>query len=131
MSECGLFWVGGSLFWVGVGGWGWVHCLIMPKSKFCMIMNVQTMYITFLHIYKKCTNFTKLVESLDQKPLETWNVCFLYIQTTYKLYKTYKTSSLKQPLYVFCTYKQCTNYTKFIQMLIKSYTLLPMYVFCI
>ena len=80
-SEWALFWVGGALFcvggggwalfWVGGGGWGWVHCLIMPKSKFCMIMNVQTMYITFLHIYKKCTNFTKLVESLDQKPLET------------------------------------------------------------
>ena len=24
MSECGLFWVGGTLFWVGEGEWGWV-----------------------------------------------------------------------------------------------------------
>ena len=30
-------------------------------SKFCLIMNVQKMYIKFLHIYKKCTNCTKLV----------------------------------------------------------------------
>ena len=49
------------------------------KSKFCMIMNVQKMYIKILHIYKTCTNCTKLVQSLDQKQLETWNVCFLYI----------------------------------------------------
>ena len=62
MSECRLFWVGETLFWVGgdgwgifwgwvwVGGaliwvngagwvglggdeWGWVHCLIMPKKE--------------------------------------------------------------------------------------------------
>ena len=26
------------------------------KSKFWMIINVQKMYIKFLHIYKKCTN---------------------------------------------------------------------------
>ena len=31
----------------------------------------KKMYITFLHIYKKCTNCTKLVQSLDQKQLET------------------------------------------------------------
>ena len=41
MSECGLLWVDGALFWVGRGwvamsggGWrggeGWVHCLIIP-----------------------------------------------------------------------------------------------------
>ena len=40
---------------------------------------------------------------------------------------------VKLEMYVFCTYKQCTNYTKCIQMLIKSYMLLMMqlYVFCI
>ena len=25
-----LFWVCGALFWVSGGGWGWVHCLVMP-----------------------------------------------------------------------------------------------------
>ena len=35
------------------------------KSTFCMIMNVQKMHIKFLHIYKKCTNCTKLVKSSD------------------------------------------------------------------
>ena len=23
-SECEVFWVGGTLFWVGGSGWGWV-----------------------------------------------------------------------------------------------------------
>ena len=46
---------------------------------------------------------------------------FLYIKTGYKLYKTYTTSWLKLPLYDFCIYAQCTNYTKCMQMLITSY----------
>ena len=33
---------------------------------------------------------------------------------------------VKLEMYVFCAYKQCTNYTKCIQMLIKSYMLLMM-----
>ena len=60
------------------------------KSKFCMIMNVQNMYIKFLHIYKKvqtvqnfciykqCTKYTKHV--------------FCTYKIMYKLYKTYTTS---------------------------------------
>ena len=61
------------------------------KSKFCM--NVKKSYITFLHTYlQKCTKCTKLVQSLDQKKLESWNLCFMYIQTLYKLNKTYTTS---------------------------------------
>ena len=51
------------------------------------------------------------------------------IQTMYKLYKTYTNSSLQQRFYVFCTYRLYANYTKCIQMLIESYTLLLMYVF--
>ena len=51
----------------------------------------KKLYITFLHIYEKCTKCIKLVQSLDQKRLETCNVCFL-------------------------TYKLCTNYTKLIQL---------------
>ena len=57
------------------------------KSKFCMIMNVQNMYIKFLHIYKKvqtvqnfciykqCTKYTKHIQLA-----ETTFICFLYIQ---------------------------------------------------
>ena len=79
------------------------------KSKLCMIMNVQEIYIKFLHIYKKNIQTTKLVQSSDQKRLQTWNVfctnstkpiqfkqqpetafvCFLYTETMHKLYKTY------------------------------------------
>ena len=33
-------------------------------------------------------------------------------------------------MYIFCAYKQCSNYTKCIQMLIESYMLLMMYFFC-
>ena len=57
-----------------------------------MIINVQKMNIKFLHIYKKCTkkctNWTKLV----------W------------------TKSGLKLMYVFCTYKQWTNYTKPIKL---------------
>ena len=35
------------------------------KSKFCMIMNIQKVYIKFLHIYKKFTNCTKVVHGSD------------------------------------------------------------------
>ena len=35
------------------------------KSKFCVTMTVKEMYIKFLHIYKKCTNCTKLIQSSD------------------------------------------------------------------
>ena len=33
------------------------------KSKFCMIMNIQKIYIKFLYTYKKCTNCTKCVHT--------------------------------------------------------------------
>ena len=35
------------------------------KSKFRRIINVQNMYIKFLHIYKKRKSCTKLVQSSD------------------------------------------------------------------
>ena len=54
-------------------------------------MNIQKTYIKFLHIYKKCTKCTKLVQSSVIK-------------------------GLKLEMYVFCTYKHCTNYTKLIQL---------------
>ena len=57
------------------------------KSKFCMIMNVQQVYIKFLYIYKN-------------------------VQTVQNLYKVQTKNSLKLKMYVFCAYKQCTNYTK-------------------
>ena len=44
------------------------------QIKICMIMNVQKSYIAFtqkINIYKKCTKCTKLVQSLDQKRLQT------------------------------------------------------------
>ena len=81
------------------------------KSKLCMIMNAQEIYIKFLHTYKKniqttklqykvqtkngfklemfvfCTNSTKPIQ-FKQQP-ETAFVCFLYTETMHKLYKTY------------------------------------------
>ena len=65
-----------------------------------------------------------------------------YIQKLYKLYKTCKMCKenmyknrlkygLKLETGVCCTYKQCTNYTKCMKMLIESYVLLLMYDLCI
>ena len=54
-----------------------------------MKLNVQKIYIKFLHTHKICTNCTKFVQSANWKELETWNVCFFYLQIMYKLYKTY------------------------------------------
>ena len=51
-------------------------------------MNVQKMYIKSLHIYKKCSNCTELVQSSGLK-LKMYVFC---IQTMYKLYKIYTTS---------------------------------------
>ena len=66
--------------------------IVQIKILYDNVWNVQKSYIPFLHIHKKFTKCTELVQSLDQKRLETWNVCFLYIQTLFKLYKTYTTS---------------------------------------
>ena len=46
---------------------------------------------------------------------------FLYLQAVYKLYKTYTTREIKRPLHFFCTYTQCKNYAKCMQMLMESY----------
>ena len=61
-----------------------------------MIMNVQEIYIKFLQIYKN-------------------------VQPVQNLYRVHTDKSLKLEMYVFCTYKQYTNYTKCIRMLIESY----------
>ena len=82
-----------------------------------MIKNVQEINIKFLHICIKRTRCTNLLQNPNSKEIETCDVSFLYIQTMYKLYKTYDTSQLKLSLYVFL--HAITNYTKYIQMLIK------------
>ena len=38
------------------------------------------------------------------------------VQTVQNLYKVQTEKGLKLEMYVFCTYKQCTNYTKPIQL---------------
>ena len=68
-------------------------------------------------MYEKCTSNSQI---------NTKNV-----QTVQNLYKVQTKNSLKLEMDVFCTYKQCTNYTKCIVMLIKLYMQLLMYVFCI
>ena len=45
-----------------------------------------------IHIYKSCTDCTKLVQSANWKEFETWNVCFLHMQTMCKLCSTYTIS---------------------------------------
>ena len=64
------------------------------KSKFCIIMNVHKKYIKFLYIYKNCTNCSCKTCS----------------------YKVLTKNALQLEMYVVCTYKQCTNYTKAIQL---------------
>ena len=78
-------------------------------------------YIQKYTNYKTCTKF---------RPKTASNLkCLVFVQTVQNQYNS--SSNLKQPLYVFCTQKQCTNYIKRIQMLIESYILLLMFVFCI
>ena len=91
-------------------------CKKCTSNSYINTKNVQTVH----NLYK--------VHTKNSLKLEMYVFC---IQTMYKLYKTYTISSLKWPLYVFCTYTQCKNYTKCIQMLIKSNMQMPMYVFCI
>ena len=92
-----------------------------------IIQNAKFVYI----LYTKIVQIKILYDNECTKNVHTKNVCFLYIQTMCKVYKTHTTSKLKRPLHVFCTYTQCTNYTKCMQMLIESYMRLLMYVFCI
>ena len=50
------------------------------KPKFCMIMNVQKMYIKFLHIYKKCRNC--IYKTYTKFRLKTgWNLkCMFFVR---------------------------------------------------
>ena len=59
--------------------------LVLHKSKYCMIISVQKVYIKFLHIY-------------------------INVQTVANLYKVQAKNLLKLKIYIFCSYKQCTNY---------------------
>ena len=85
-------------------------------------------------MYKKCTSnsyiYTKnaqtvqnlhKVQTKNGLKLEMYVFIHSYKQCTNYTYKTYTTSELKRPLYVFCSHTQCTNYTKCIHMLIESY----------
>ena len=53
-----LFWVCGALFWVSGGGWGWVHCLVMPivttKKKLLRILLLDVVRHAQL-----CPNFAR------------------------------------------------------------------------
>ena len=53
-------------------------------------------------MYKKCTSNSY--------------ICTKNVQTVKNLYKVQTKNSLKIKMYVFCTYKQCTKYTKPIQL---------------
>ena len=53
-------------------------------------------------MYKKCTSNSY--------------ICTKNVQTVKNLYKIQTKNSLKIKMYVFCTYKQCTKYTKPIQL---------------
>ena len=69
-----------------------MYTKIMQNTKFVYIL-----YTNILHKSKFCMNVQKM-----------------YI--IQNLYKVQTESSLKLEMYVFCTYKQCTNYTKPIQL---------------
>ena len=56
-------------------------------------------------MYKKCT----LNSYIYTKYVQT-------VQNFTKLYKVQTKNGLKLEMYIFCTYKQCTNYTKPIQL---------------
>ena len=45
--------------------------IVQIKILYDNVWNVQKSYIPFLHIQKKFTKCTELVQSLDQKRLET------------------------------------------------------------
>ena len=90
-------------------------------------------------MYKKCTSqsdiYTKNVQTVQNLyKVQTKNSLKLemYILCTYKQCTNYTkaTSKLKQTFYVIWTYTHCINYTKCMQMLIES-CVAPIYDFCV
>ena len=74
--------------------------------------------------YKQCTNCTKPIQVANWNGLCMFFVHINNVQTIRNLH-----NYLTEKIFVcFLYYKQCTNYKKCVQMLIKSYMLLLMYV---
>ena len=87
---------------------------------------VQKLY----KLYIKTIKNTKFVYIFCIQKLYKWWM-YKNVQTVENLYKVQTKNGFKLEMYVFCTYTQCTNYIKCIQMLIESYMRLLMYAFCI
>ena len=45
MSVCELFWVGGTLFWLGGDEWGWLYYSIMPMITVDNVVILETLKI--------------------------------------------------------------------------------------
>ena len=65
-----------------------MYTKIMQNTKYVYILYTKIVQIKILYdnectekLHHISTLLYKLVQSLDQKQLETLNVCFLYIQT--------------------------------------------------
>ena len=71
-------------------------------------------------MYLKIIQNTKFIYILHTKIVQIKilydNICTKNVQTVKNLYKVQTKNSLKIKMYVFCTYKQCTKYTKPIQL---------------
>ena len=67
----------------------------LDKTHTKIIQNTKFVYILYIKIAQIKISYnnecTKNIQSANWKELETLNVCFLYIQTMYKLHKTYTT----------------------------------------
>ena len=88
--------------------------------------SVQKLY----KLYTKTIKNTKFVYIFCIQNLCKWWM-YKNVQTVENLFKVQTKNGFKLEMYVFCTYTQCTNYTKCIQMLIESCMWLLMYAFCI
>ena len=94
-----------------------MYTKIMQNTKFVYILYTKITQIKILYD-KECTKNIHQILTYIQKN----------VQTVQNLCKVQTKNGLKLEIYVFCTYKQCKNYTKCTQMLIESYMWLLMYV---
>ena len=97
-----------------------------PLPKICTktIKNVYKNYakqlICIYSIYKDCTNLNFVLYWIYKKcTSNSYIYIYIYttnVQTIQNLYKVQIKNGLRLEMYVYCIYKQCTNYTKLIQL---------------
>ena len=99
------------------------------------VQTIQYLYnqlteTTFVCFFGRTHN-VQTIQNLYNQLTETVFVCFFVHKHNVQAMQNLFNQLIETAFVCFCTYTQCANYTKCIQMLIQSYMWLPIYVFCI